>query len=94
MKKRLNKLFIKLENDHSNTKLCDEKDCNNPGEYEAPKSPNSSERYIFCLQHIKDYNKDGIFLLEKHRHKSMITKKMTFLKVDQQNPFQKVLVQK
>ena len=49
MKKRLNKLFIKLEDDHSNTKLCDEKYCNNPGEYEAPKSPNSSERYIFCL---------------------------------------------
>ena len=57
MKKKLNKLFKQYVEDQPNVKLCDEKDCNNPGEYEAPKSPNSNERYIFCLQHIKDYNK-------------------------------------
>ena len=43
---------------------------------------------------LKIIIKDGIFLLEKHRRKSMIIKKMTFLKVDQPSPFQKVLVQK
>ena len=25
--------------------------------YEAPKSPNSKEKYFFCLEHIKIYNK-------------------------------------
>ena len=38
-------------------KKCDEINCDQAGEYYAPKSPNSSEKYVFCLKHIKLYNK-------------------------------------
>ena len=41
----------------NNEKVCDEVNCNNPGKYIAPKSPNSKEKYIFCLTHVKEYNK-------------------------------------
>ena len=89
MKKRLNKLFIKLEDDHSNIKLCDEKDCNNPGEYEAPKSPNSSERYIFCLQHIKDYNKRWNFFAGKTQTQIYDYQKNDFFEGRPTKPFSK-----
>ena len=49
----------------SNQKLCDEIDCNEPGEFIAPKSPNSSEKYFFCLKHIKSYNKRWNFFAGK-----------------------------
>jgi len=38
-------------------KKCDEKQCNKLGEYIAPKSPKNSEKYLFCIDHIKIYNK-------------------------------------
>lgn len=41
----------------SSPKKCDYKDCLEDGIYSAPKSPNSKEKYFFCLKHIKDYNK-------------------------------------
>ena len=46
-------------------KQCDEINCNKIGEFYAPKSPNSSERYIFCLEHIKSYNKRWNFFAGK-----------------------------
>ena len=36
---------------------CDAKQCDKLGEYIAPKSPKSSETYLFCIDHIKIYNK-------------------------------------
>ena len=36
-------------------KKCDEKGCNEEGSFIAPKSPNSNEKYFFCLKHIKIY---------------------------------------
>ena len=38
--------------DKADEKKCDEKNCNEPGEFFAPKSPNSSEKYLFCSKHI------------------------------------------
>lgn len=41
----------------SQKRLCDQIGCNKVGEYMAPKSPGSNEKYYFCLFHVKAYNK-------------------------------------
>ena len=46
-------------------KKCDEKGCKEEGNFIAPKSPNSSEKYFFCLKHIKLYNKRWNFFAGK-----------------------------
>ena len=46
-------------------KKCDEKGCNEEGSFIAPKSPNSNEKYFFCLKHIKLYNKRWNFFAGK-----------------------------
>ncbi len=48
-----------------NEKSCDVVGCKNPGGYEAPKSPNSKEKYSFCLSHVKEYNKRWNFFAGK-----------------------------
>jgi len=48
-----------------NEKSCDVIGCKNPGGYEAPKSPNSKEKYSFCLSHVKEYNKRWNFFAGK-----------------------------
>ena len=41
---------------------CDKKDCDNEGQFKAPKSRNRlNEYYFFCLNHIKEYNKSWDF---------------------------------
>ena len=43
-------------------KICDKKECNENGEYKAPKSRiKLNEYYYFCLAHIKEYNKSWDF---------------------------------
>ena len=37
--------------------MCDQVGCKLEGEYKAPKTPNSKEKYNFCLKHVKIYNK-------------------------------------
>jgi len=54
-KKSINHLHF--FNDKNSEKKCDEVNCNQTGEYFAPKSPNSDEKYVFCLEHIRSYNK-------------------------------------
>jgi hypothetical protein len=39
-----------------NVRLCDRHGCTEPGDRPAPKSPNSRERWYFCLQHVTEYN--------------------------------------
>jgi len=39
-------------------RMCDHEGCTQQGEYPAPKSrDNLNERYYFCLEHIREYNK-------------------------------------
>ena len=45
------------ERDAAKVRLCDHDGCTQAGAYPAPKSPNSSERWHFCLDHVTDYNK-------------------------------------
>ena len=43
-------------------KICDKKDCNEKGEYRAPKSRILlNDYYFFCLDHVKEYNKSWDF---------------------------------
>ena len=42
-------------------RLCDYEGCNELGEYPAPKSPNSPERWYFCQRHIAEYNRNWDF---------------------------------
>ena len=63
MKNKPAKKFFESTN-HS-IKLCDEKGCNKEGNFIAPKSPSSSEKYFFCLKHIKLYNKRWNFFAGK-----------------------------
>ena len=45
-----------------NNKICDYNNCNNLGEYKAPKSrSNLNEYYLFCLKHVTEYNKSWDF---------------------------------
>ena len=42
--------------------ICDKEECNENGEYKAPKSRiKLKEYYYFCLNHIKEYNKSWDF---------------------------------
>jgi hypothetical protein len=37
-------------------RLCDRHGCEEPGNCPAPKSPNSSDRWMFCQRHAAEYN--------------------------------------
>ena len=59
------KLDIQKNNlswEKSSFKKCDNVDCNEKGEFKAPKSRILlNEYYFFCLKHIKEYNKSWDF---------------------------------
>ena len=63
MKNKLTKKFF--EDTNYSIKKCDEKGCNEEGNFIAPKSPNNKEKYYFCLKHIKLYNKRWNFFAGK-----------------------------
>ncbi len=43
-------------------RICDKEECNEKGEYKAPKSRiKLTEYYYFCLKHVKEYNKSWDF---------------------------------
>ena len=43
-------------------KICDQIECDNKGDFKAPKSRSQlNEYYFFCLKHIKEYNKSWDF---------------------------------
>ena len=66
MKKKATDSYIFF--DKADERKCDEKDCNEIGEFFAPKSPNSSEKYLFCSKHIKLYNKRWNFFAGKSQN--------------------------
>ena len=59
------KFDIKTKNlswEKSFQKICDKNECNEKGEYRAPKSRiKLNEYFYFCLKHIKEYNKSWDF---------------------------------
>ncbi len=87
MKKKSNKLtFLELD-DPSKKQLCHEKGCSNAGEYMAPKSPNSNEKYFFCHEHIKLYNKRWNFFAGKSQKQIYDFQKNDFFEGRPTRPF-------
>ena len=43
---------------------CAWKGCEEPGTHKAPKGPDSSEHYVFCMKHVREYNKNYNFFSE------------------------------
>jgi hypothetical protein len=46
-----------VEKEPVKVRTCDHAGCSQPGEYRAPKAPNSDEKWFFCLDHVTEYNK-------------------------------------
>ena len=87
MKKKSNKpTFIESDNGKK-IRLCQEKGCLNEGEYEAPKSPNSEEKYFFCLDHIKIYNKRWNYFAGKSQKQIYEFQKNDFFEGRPTRPF-------
>tara|TARA_B100002051_G_scaffold122210_1_gene116392 strand:+ start:139 stop:717 length:579 start_codon:yes stop_codon:yes gene_type:complete len=87
MKKKSNKpTFIEYDNGKK-IRLCQEKGCLNEGEYEAPKSPNSKEKYFFCLHHIKIYNKRWNYFAGKSQKQIYDFQKNDFFEGRPTRPF-------
>lgn len=42
-------------------RLCDYQGCDRPGEYPAPKSPLSDDKWWFCVEHVSAYNRNWNF---------------------------------
>ena len=85
MKNKPAKNFFESTN-YSN-KQCDEKGCNEEGNFIAPKSPNSSEKYFFCLKHIKLYNKRWNFFAGKSQAEIYNFQKNDFFEGKPTSPF-------
>ena len=87
MKKKSNKSTLLESDDGKKIRLCQEKDCFNEGEYEAPKSPNSKEKYFFCLHHIKIYNKRWNYFAGKSQKQIYDFQKNDFFEGRPTRPF-------
>jgi hypothetical protein len=46
------------EREAAKVRLCDVDGCGQPGDYPAPKSSYSKERWHFCQEHVTEYNKN------------------------------------
>ena len=87
MKKKSNKPTFLDSDDNKKIRLCQEKGCFNEGEYEAPKSPNSKEKYFFCLHHIKIYNKRWNYFAGKEQKQIYDFQKNDFFEGRPTRPF-------
>ncbi len=76
-------------NKNSDFPKCDDKQCNRVGEYFAPKSPGSNEKYTFCLEHIKAYNKRWNYFAGKSQSEIYEFQKNDFLENRPTQPFSK-----
>ncbi len=87
MKKKSNKPTFLKADDYKKIRLCQEKGCLNEGEYAAPKSPNSKEKYFFCLDHIKIYNKRWNYFAGKSQKQIYDFQKNDFFEGRPTRPF-------
>ena len=46
------------ERDPVSVRLCDYDGCDNPGDFPAPKNPDSKEKWYFCQPHVAEFNKN------------------------------------
>lgn len=46
------------ERDPVSVRLCDYDGCDEPGDYPAPKAPDSKDKWYFCQPHVAQFNKN------------------------------------
>lgn len=46
------------ERDPVSVRLCDYEGCDEPGDYPAPKAPDSKDKWYFCQPHVAQFNKN------------------------------------
>ena len=86
-KKSIEYIFNKIFG--AKEKICDAINCNKPGIYFAPKSPNNKEKYSFCLTHVKEYNKRWNFFAGKSQNQIYEYQKNDFFLGRPTRPFSK-----
>ncbi len=87
MKKKLNKSFFESLEKRKKIRTCDEKDCLEPGYFQAPKSPDGKGWYYFCSNHIKTYNKRWNFFAGKNQKQIYDYQKNDFYQGRPTSPF-------
>lgn len=46
------------ERDPVSVRMCDYDGCDNPGDFPAPKAPDSRDKWYFCHPHVAEFNKN------------------------------------
>jgi len=87
MKKKSISHIPGYDNVNASERQCDEKGCNQHGSYFAPKSPNNKDKYIFCLDHIKKYNKRWNYFAGKSQNEIYEFQKNGFFEDRPTKPF-------
>ncbi|MDP9127746.1 MAG: J domain-containing protein [Pseudomonadota bacterium] len=71
--------FSTCENRPATVRACDSPGCGHAGAYRAPKSRELAEHYWFCLEHVRDYNKQWDYFagmsadeIETHIRKAVV----------------------
>ncbi len=57
---------------------CDHPDCNEKGEYKAPKDKSLKEYYWFCLKHVQEYNAGWNYYKDGEAEEEPVNKKIHF----------------
>tara|TARA_B100001939_G_scaffold347994_1_gene371872 strand:+ start:7398 stop:7895 length:498 start_codon:yes stop_codon:yes gene_type:complete len=48
-------------------RLCDYDGCDQPGNFPAPKAPDSREKWYFCQQHVTEYNRNWNYFAGRNK---------------------------
>ena len=88
MKKKLNKSFFENLENRKQIRTCDEKDCLEPGYFQAPKSPDGKGWYYFCSNHIKKHKKNS----EPKKNNSRLEKALKIFSLN--NDFNEIKLKK
>ena len=68
---------------------CDSFNCDKDGKYLAPKSPGSKDMYLFCMDHVKNYNKRWNYFAGKSQSEIYDFQKNDHLESRPTRPFSK-----
>ncbi|MCC3860283.1 DnaJ domain-containing protein [Pseudemcibacter aquimaris] len=59
------------EKEPISVRLCDYEGCDEPGDYPAPKAPDSKEKWYFCQPHVAEFNKNWNYFDGLSREEAM-----------------------
>ena len=56
-----------VEREPVSVRLCDYDGCDEPGDYPAPKAPDSPEKWHFCQRHVAEYNQNWNYFAGRNK---------------------------